>query len=453
MLYKILKNIVSASLVLFYKSILVEGKENIPRKGPLIIAANHPNTFMDPLLIAAQTKQQLGFVANASIFRNKFLAAILSYLHVVPIFRKKDIQEGQTGDNSGNFAKCIDYLNKGGSFMIFPEGSSFYELKLRKIKTGTARIAFDFEELKKFDSGLKIITVALNYSDAIKFRSKVMITFNEPINIDEYKDIYRKDPTEAVLKLTDQIREELEEQLVITNDEDQEILLRQIHRIYAEYWVGNRRFKSKDKAEMEVRKVLSRAVAYFYENHPEKYNIIQTNVQKYFDQIDGNKISENFFTNRFFKWNTGWVFTFYAFSLILGFPIYLLGYVTHFLPFKLAVYFSKIPKDIEYRAPILMGTSTFLIPLFYILEIWGFHHYFKMLWLSLIFALSLPLAGSFVMIYQTIWSRFLKLWKFVFIAQSNPNQLKDLIKQRKYILSLLEDARKEYSVTRKKKTL
>ena len=452
MLYKILKNIISASLVLFYKSIVVEGKENIPRKGPLIVAANHPNTFMDPLLIAAQTKQQLGFVANAGIFRNKIMAAVLGFLHVIPVYRKKDVRPGEARDNSGSFAKCVEYLAKDGSFMIFPEGSSFYELKLREIKTGTARIAFDFQEKNNFNSGLQIITVALNYSDAIKFRSKVMVTFNEPINIDDYQEIYDKDPKEAVLKLTDQIREELEEQLVITNDEEQEILLRQIQKIYAEYWVGNHRFKSKDKVEMEVRKALSRAVAYFYEKKPDKYKEIQTSVHLYFDQIDGTEISENFFSNRFFKWNTGLVFTFYTFSVILGFPIYALGYVTHFLPFKLAVYFSKIPKDIEYRAPILMGTSIFLIPLFYFLEIWAFHKYFQMLWLTLIFAFSLPLSGSFVFLYQTVWSRFIKLWKFVFIAQSNPDKLKDLIKQRKYILGLLEEARKEYSAIRKTKT-
>ena len=449
MIYKILKNIISASLILFYKSIVVEGKENIPDKGPLIIAANHPNTFMDPLLIAAQTQQRLGFVANAGIFRNKFMAAVLRYLHVIPIFRKKDVREGEVQDNSSSFAKCIDYLSKDGSFMIFPEGSSFYELKLRQIKTGTARIAFDFQERNNFNSGLQIITVALNYSDAIKFRSKVMITFNEPISIDEYRDIYDKDPEDAVLKLTDQIREELEEQLVITNDEDQEILLRQIQKIYAEYWVGNKRFKSKDKAEMEVRKALSRAVAHFHENEPEKYEEIKSQVQLYFNQIDGNEISENFFSNRFFKWQTGWVFTFYIFSVVLGFPIYLLGYITHFLPFKLAIFFSKIPKDIEYRAPILMGTSIFLIPIFYTVEIWAFHKYFQMLWLTLIFGFSLPFTGSFVLIYQTVMSRFKKLWKFVFIAQSNPDQLKDLIKQKKHILSLLENARKEYSANAK----
>ena len=192
MVYTFLKKIITASLVVFYRSIVVEGKENIPKNGPLIIAANHPNTFMDPLLIAAFVRQRVGFLANGGIFKNKMLAAFLNYLHVIPIFRKKDINPGEVANNQKYFNKTVKYLNGKGTFMIFPEGSSFYEFKLREIKTGTARIAFQFQEENEFNKGLKIMTVALNYSDAIKFRSKVMITFNEPIEIDEYKDLYEE---------------------------------------------------------------------------------------------------------------------------------------------------------------------------------------------------------------------------------------------------------------------
>ena len=91
MIYKFLIQIVKAALFFFFKKIVVTGKEQIPGNGPLIIVANHPNTFMDPLLIAAITSQRIGFVANASIFLNQFVSRIFSYFHVIPIFRKKDV--------------------------------------------------------------------------------------------------------------------------------------------------------------------------------------------------------------------------------------------------------------------------------------------------------------------------------------------------------------------------
>ena len=74
MIYKFLKQVIKAALFFFFRKIVVSGKENIPANGPLIIVANHPNTFMYRLLIAAITSQRIGFVAYASIFLNKFIS-------------------------------------------------------------------------------------------------------------------------------------------------------------------------------------------------------------------------------------------------------------------------------------------------------------------------------------------------------------------------------------------
>jgi len=139
MIYHFLKQLLKIALFFFFKKIVVTGKENIPDKGPLIIVANHPNTLMDPLIIMSITKQQLGFVGNAGIFINKFVNAVFSYFNVIPIYRKKDILPGEKPDNKKTFIKCHEYLGEGKTLLLFPEGSSYYELKLRQIKTGVAR--------------------------------------------------------------------------------------------------------------------------------------------------------------------------------------------------------------------------------------------------------------------------------------------------------------------------
>ena len=172
---------------------MVSGKEYIPEKGPLIIVANHPNTFMDPLLVAAITGQRIGFVANAGIFINKVINKIFTYFHVIPIYRKKDIQLGEKPDNRKAFVKCHEYLDRKGTLLIFPEGTSYYELKLREIKTGTARIALSYEDLKDFNGSLKIIPIALDYSDSIQFRSIVSITICKAIDVQDYKEAFLKD--------------------------------------------------------------------------------------------------------------------------------------------------------------------------------------------------------------------------------------------------------------------
>ena len=77
-MYHFLKRIIKISLFFFFRRIVVTGKEYIPKKGPLIIVANHPNTLIDPLIIASIAKQRIGFIANAGIFINKFLTSIFN---------------------------------------------------------------------------------------------------------------------------------------------------------------------------------------------------------------------------------------------------------------------------------------------------------------------------------------------------------------------------------------
>ncbi|MCB0855874.1 MAG: 1-acyl-sn-glycerol-3-phosphate acyltransferase, partial [Bacteroidetes bacterium] len=136
-LYTILKFLVKIGIRVFFRKIVVHGWENRPSEGPLIIAVNHPNTLMDPLLVAVMMKQRVGFLANASLFANKLVNQLFAILHTIPVYRKQDVAPGEPIDNDETFGKVYEYLDKNGTIMIFPEGTSFSEMKLRKIKTGT----------------------------------------------------------------------------------------------------------------------------------------------------------------------------------------------------------------------------------------------------------------------------------------------------------------------------
>src|SRR6188768_534715 len=109
MIYRAVRRIVKISLSVFFKKIVLTGTENIPTEGPVIIVANHPNTFMDPLIIASISDERIGFVANGGIFINKFLITIFRYFHIIPIFRKKDVAPGEKPDNAATFVKCYEY--------------------------------------------------------------------------------------------------------------------------------------------------------------------------------------------------------------------------------------------------------------------------------------------------------------------------------------------------------
>jgi 1-acyl-sn-glycerol-3-phosphate acyltransferase len=97
---------------------------------------------------------------------------------MIPIQRKHDTNQKKY-NNEQIFQKCFDHLAKGGTILIFPEGTSVHKRILNEIKTGTARIALGAEQANDFRLNLKIVTFGLNYSNPASFRSEVFV--NEKI--------------------------------------------------------------------------------------------------------------------------------------------------------------------------------------------------------------------------------------------------------------------------------
>ncbi|MEZ4901832.1 MAG: lysophospholipid acyltransferase family protein [Spirosomataceae bacterium] len=266
-IYLILKNIVKLALRLFFRRMEVAGLEKLQAiDPPLIVAVNHPNTFMDPLIIAALLPQRVAFIANGSIF-NRFTRPIFKHLHVIPVYRKKDTVDVTLSPaelNKMTFQRCYDYLEANGTILIFPEGTSEIERRLREIKTGAARIALGAEYENNFTLGVTILPMGLNYSDPTHFRSEVFVNIGEPIALKDFKKIDAPPTFEAVEHLTDTLQQRLAETVIITEDEQEDTLVMQVEKLYKNQlfadWELNKKSK---KDEFELIKRLVEAVRYF----------------------------------------------------------------------------------------------------------------------------------------------------------------------------------------------
>ena len=64
------------------------------------------------------------------------------------------------------FSIYTNTLKKNGTLLIHSEGICIHEKKVRKLKKGTARIAFSAEEENDFKLGVQIVPVSMNYTDA-----------------------------------------------------------------------------------------------------------------------------------------------------------------------------------------------------------------------------------------------------------------------------------------------
>jgi 1-acyl-sn-glycerol-3-phosphate acyltransferase len=113
----------------------IEGRENMPLTGPLILVANHVN-LVDPFLLLFGLPRWINFVAKEEVFRYALLRFWLRWGGAVPIARN-----GRVTEKKRILESATDVLGMGLVLGMFPEGARDHDGILRKGKLGSAVIA------------------------------------------------------------------------------------------------------------------------------------------------------------------------------------------------------------------------------------------------------------------------------------------------------------------------
>jgi 1-acyl-sn-glycerol-3-phosphate acyltransferase len=127
------------------------GREHIPRRGPVIIAANH-RSFLDPFVIGTMARRPLYYVAKKELFRHRLQAWLLNALGAFPVDR------GASDAESIATAKAI--LERGDIVLIFPEGTRTRPGALGRAKRGVGRLALE--------TGAPVVPVAVIGTEAVR---------------------------------------------------------------------------------------------------------------------------------------------------------------------------------------------------------------------------------------------------------------------------------------------
>ncbi len=127
------------------------GGEDMPRRGPLLLAANH-RSFLDPFVIGALMKRPDYNVAKRELFQRRWQARLLGALGAFPIDRGRGDQEAMAT------AKAI--LERGDCVVIFPEGTRVRRGTLGAPRRGVGRLALE--------TGATVMPVAVIGTDRVR---------------------------------------------------------------------------------------------------------------------------------------------------------------------------------------------------------------------------------------------------------------------------------------------
>jgi len=136
MVLNLVKYVARVYFKLFY-DFKVEGLENIPQKGALLIAGNHLSNADPPAIGAfAGLVRDSRFVAKKELFAIPVLGWFFRHCNYIPVDRKRTI-----GD-MGALKEVVDALTNGESVVMFPEGTRSKTGKPQKPKSGIGFLVY-----------------------------------------------------------------------------------------------------------------------------------------------------------------------------------------------------------------------------------------------------------------------------------------------------------------------
>ena len=154
----------------------------LEQHGPLLLAANHPNSFLDAIILDSLFKSPVVSLARGDAFAGKFFTKILTSFNMLPVYRVSEGVENLE-NNYSTFDSCIQLFKKNKIVLIFCEGRCINEWHLRPLKKGTARLAFDAWEK---DIPLKILPLGINYSSFRFFGKNLWLNFGKILTKDDF---------------------------------------------------------------------------------------------------------------------------------------------------------------------------------------------------------------------------------------------------------------------------
>ena len=380
----------------FYRKVIVLGRENINPDHPVIFAPNHQNALMDALAVLFTNNGQNVFLARADIFKRKSIAAILYFLKILPVYRIRDGFSSVKG-NDEIFIKTIDVLKNKNGLVILPEGDHAGFRRLRQLKKGICRVAFQSDEATGFSLKIKIIPVGLEFSNYSRFRQVLTVAYGKPIEVSDYYESYKVNPERALNELRSRLSDEMKGNMIHIESEEDYGAIDELRSMI------NCRFSDDIRMPKLIRdRILVNKMNQLRSSDPELYGRIcslSLNVKEKTKELN---TSYRLLEKK--KHPLGWLIS-GMIGIVITFPLFIYGNIFNLTFLEIPNIQVRKTKDPQFHSSVRYGISLLLafvfLPAYLILSLL----LFSPLWLGLIIFLTLPISGLFAWNYYLQYRR------------------------------------------------
>ena len=466
LLYRTLRFFLRGALGLYFVDIQSLGRELIPPTGPVIFAANHPNSIMDTVILGTQTTRTVCYLARSGLFGNLFVKALFSACGVIPLYRAQD-DPSQMHKNQDSFRCAYELLAAGGCLGIFPEGRNAPQRHVQEIRTGTARIALGALEANEFELGVKIVPVGLNFVQRDRFLSSVLIRFGGPINVLEYADAYKADARSAIRALTDDLQHSIRDAATHMDDDRTARLAIDIYSIYGsklltdliEEWGSRKNLAAKllddvqsqhnPKSNLDdmfwVKQRIGDAISHFSRLEPDLVDEVEQQITAYKHHLAQVKLRHDFLDRRpetLSSRREAIKFTVYA---IVFAPVAAWGFLGNAPAYAFMRMVSWRAPDEAQRAIHAFAASIVAFPIYWAAQVWALWSLTGSIWLCLAHVLTIPFLGTFFLRYRRQLAKYRRriLARTIFV--SNRFLVMRLAAERQRLLTSFDSLRRRFT--------
>ena len=444
--YRAVRAVARFWLWFFFKAVDVRRPERVPREGPVLLCINHPNNFIDSLVVGAAVRRKVHYLATAGLFENPLVARFLLAAGAIPVWRKQDERtHASTDKNAEAFAACTAAFEHCALIAIYPEGTTHAEARVQQLKTGAARIALAWEVAHP--RTLAMVPVGLTFEARKSFRARVLVSFGARVPLHAYADAYREDPVKAVDALTRHLQEAMEAEVVNVERIDDAQLLQAIELLYrdvlARAVMDARGVGPRGVDRVRLSRSIVEAIGWFKAREPARVEAIWQRIRTYRALLAQYHLRDETVRARLERLParrrivSSW-------EAVVGFPFFLYGTLVNLLPYLVPRWLAQhlARKETDY-ATVRLLASIVAFPVFWGLQTWLVRSTAGGL-VAALFALSLPLSGLIAYRYLAGAGRLGSRLRFAVLTATQSAAARRLVAEREAIVAELERARAEW---------